>query len=193
MPSRSAGRFPDGVDTDSNCRDFLVQTATTLPLSSAAGANNIKLASVADFAAGQTIIIDAGANCETATIASVGTAGGTTVRTTTEAGTTVVPVTSAFGFSPGQSITIDNGANQENAIVASIFGGGPRGFGGGRDGPGNATITLTAPLKLSHAADAQVSGTGITLTAALAKPHDRGAQVAGNVPTPGAPNQYYRK
>jgi hypothetical protein len=40
---------------------------------------------------------------------------------------------------------------------------------------------------------AQVSGTGITLTAALAKGHDSGAQIAGGVPTPGAPNQYYRK
>ena len=30
-PNRSAGRFPDGADTDSNCRDFLLQTATTLP------------------------------------------------------------------------------------------------------------------------------------------------------------------
>ena len=79
-PNRSAGRFPDGADTDSNCRDFLLQTATTLPADSAAGANNIKVASVADFGAGQTIIIDTGANRETAVIATVGTAGGTTVR-----------------------------------------------------------------------------------------------------------------
>ena len=54
-PNRSAGRFPDGADTDSNCTDFHVQTATTLAAASAAGANNIKVASVADFAAGQTI------------------------------------------------------------------------------------------------------------------------------------------
>ena len=38
------------------------------------------------------------------------------------------------------------------------------------------------------------SGTGITLTAALTQPHASGAQIAGSVPpTPGAPNQYYRK
>jgi hypothetical protein len=38
-----------------------------------------------------------------------------------------------------------------------------------------------------------VAGSGITLTAALTKAHDAGAQVAASVPTPGAPNQYYRK
>jgi hypothetical protein len=48
-PSRSAGRFPDGVDTDSNCTDFLTQAVTTLSAASAAGATNIKVASVADF------------------------------------------------------------------------------------------------------------------------------------------------
>jgi hypothetical protein len=48
-----------------------------------------------------------------------------------------------------------------------------------------------APLTYAHAAGAQVSGSGITLTTALTKPHSGGTQVAGNVPTPGAPNQYY--
>ena len=81
MIDRSAGRFPDGHDTDSNCNDFLLQASTTLPVDSAAGATNIKVANVADFAAGQTIMIDAGASLETAIIATVGTAGGTTVAT----------------------------------------------------------------------------------------------------------------
>ena len=45
--NRSAGRFPDGADTDSNCTDFLMQPATTLSAASAAGATNIKVASVA--------------------------------------------------------------------------------------------------------------------------------------------------
>ncbi len=194
-PNRSAGRFPDGTDTDSNCRDFLLQTATTLSADSAAGANNIKVASVADFGAGQKIIIDTGANSETAVIATVGTAGGTTVGTATEAGATVIPVASAAGFSAGQTITIDSGANRETAVVASISGGrrGFGGFGGGRGGPGGATITVAAPLTFAHAVGAQVSGTGITLTAALTKAHDSGAQVASSVPTPGAPNQYYRR
>jgi hypothetical protein len=194
-PNRSAGRFPDGADTDSNCRDFLLQIATTLAVDAAAGANNIKVASVADFAAGQKIIIDMDANSETAVIVTVGTAGGTTVGTATEAGATVIPVASAAGFSAGQTITIDSGTNRETAVVASISGGrrGFGSFGGGRGGPGGATITVAAPLTFAHAVGAQVSGTGITLTAALAKGHDSGAQIAGGVPTPGAPNQYYRK
>ena len=121
--NRSAGRFPDGADTDSNCTDFLLQPATTLPAASAAGATNIKVASVADFAAGQTIMIDTGANLETAVIATVGTAGATTVGAATDAGATVIPVASAIGFSAGQTITIDSGANQETAVVASVAGG----------------------------------------------------------------------
>ena len=42
-----------------------------------AGATNIKVVNVAGFVAGQTINIDTGANLETATIATVGTAGAT--------------------------------------------------------------------------------------------------------------------
>ena len=118
--NRSAGRFPDGVDTDSNCTDFLMQAATTLSAASAAGATNIKVASVAGFDAGQTIMIDTGANLETAVIATVGTAGATTASAATSVGATVIPVASAIGFSAGQTITIDSGANAETAVVASI-------------------------------------------------------------------------
>lgn len=187
--SRSAGRFPDGADTDSNCYDFFLQAATMLPAASAAGATNIKVSSVADFSAGQTIIIDSGANRETAVVATVGTAGGTTVSTATNVDATVIPVASAAGFSAGQTITIGNGSDLETATVASVAGGGR----GGRGGPGGASITVAAPLKLAHATGAQVSGTGITFTAALAHAHDSGAPVAGSMPTPGAPNRYFRR
>ena len=186
---RSRGRFADGADTDSNCTDFLLQPATTLAAASAAGANNLKVAGVADFATGQTILIDTGASLEAAVIATVGTAGATTLGTATNVGATVIPVASAMGFTTGQTITVDSGANQETAVVAVTTGG-----RGGRGGTGvGATITVTAPLKSGHATGAQVSGSGITLTGALTKPHASGTQVAGNVPTPGAPNQYYRR
>ena len=36
--NRSAGRFPDGADTDSNCDDFLLQSASTLSAAAPAGA-----------------------------------------------------------------------------------------------------------------------------------------------------------
>ena len=177
----SAGRFPDGADTDSNCSDFLVQAAATLSTPSAAGATNIKVASVEGFDAGEKIMIDTGTELETAVIATVGTAGATTVGTATDVGATVIPVASAIGFRDGQIITIDTGANSETAVIVSV-----RRFG-------TATITVTAPLTHGHAAGAQVSGTGITLAAALTREHAAGAQVSDNVPTPGAPNQYHRR
>jgi hypothetical protein len=180
-PNRSVGRFPDGLDTDSNCTDFLVQPSTTLSAASAVGVTNIKVASVADFVAGQTITIDPGASLETASIASVGTAGATTMVATTNVGATIIPVASGAGFSAGQTIAIDSGAIHETAVVASATG-----------GRGGATITVAAPLTLEHSFGAQVSGSGITLTAPLTQAHVTGAQVASSVPTPGAPNQYYR-
>jgi hypothetical protein len=186
-PHRSAGRVPDGHDTDSNCGDFQLQPATTLSSASTAGATNLKVASVADFGAGQTILIDAGGERESATIATVGTAGATTVGAATAAGATVIPVASGFGFTAGQAITIDNGGNQETAVVAATTFGGR----GGR-GPG-PSITVSAPLKSAHAAGAQLSGTGITLTTGLSKSHATGAQIASDLPTPGAANKYSRK
>ena len=190
-PNKSSGRFPDGTDTDSNCQDFLLQNDTTLAVASSAGTNNIKVTSVADFVAGQKIIIDTGANSETAVIKTVGMAGGTTVATATEAGATVIPVADVAGFSAGQTITIDSGSNRETAVVASITR--PRRFGSGRGGPDNVSITVSSPLTMAHAQEVQVSGSGITLTTALIRVHDSGTQVASNVPTPGAPNQYYRR
>ena len=192
-PDRSTGRFPDGADTDSNCADFLLQAATTLSAASAAGATNIKVGSVADFDAGQTILIDSGANQQTAVIATVGTAGATTMGAATNAGATVIPAAGVTGFSAGQTITVDSGANQETAVVAAATGG--RGGRGGRGGPGaGATISVAAPLRLAHAAGAQISGSGITLTTALTRAHAGGAQLSGNIPpTPGSPNQYYRR
>jgi len=178
--NQSAGRFPDGADTGSNCSDFPMQAATTLPVASPAGATNIKVASVAGFDAGETIRIDAGANLESAVIATVGTAGATTVGAATGVGATVIPVASMIGFSEGQTIAIDSGANSETAVVASTTW-------------WDRTITVAAPLTLAHAAGAQVSGTGITLSAALTRAHTSGAQVTDNDPTPGAPNRYHRR
>jgi len=171
----SAGRLPDGNDSDSNCTDFRVQPATTLSAAVAAGATNIKVANVADFVAGQTVMLDMDANQESAVIATVGTAGGTTVATATAAGDTVIPVASPAGFSVGQAIIIE----RESATVAAVGG-----------GPGGARITVTRPLTAAHAAGASVSGTGITLAGALAHAHASGAQLLTNLPTPGAPNRY---
>jgi hypothetical protein len=180
-PHRSAGRFPDGHDTDSNCTDFQVQPATTLGVAATVGESSIKVLSVSGFVPGQKITIDTGANLETASIATVGTAGATTTSAGTDAAATVIPVASPIGFSAGQTITIDSGADHETAAVASVSG-----------GRGGARITVAAPLARAHAAGAPISGSGLTLTGALTRAHASGAQVATDVPTPGAPNRYDR-
>jgi hypothetical protein len=177
----SAGRFPDGADSDSNCDDFLTQATATLSIASTAGSTNIKVSSVEGFDSGQTVQIDAGANLESAVIATVGTAGATTVRTGTNASATEIPVVSVTGFSEGQTITIDSGANAETAVIASIRPWGP------------PFIAINAQLTHAHAAGVQLSGTGITFTTALIHAHASGAQVTDNVPTPGAPNRYHRR
>ena len=177
----STGRFPDGADTASNCADFLAQANATLSVASAVGATNLKVASVVGFDAGQTVRIDTGAEIETAVIATVGTAGATTVRTAAEANATRILVAGVAGFSEGQTITIDSGANAETAVIDSIF-------------PWNPpSLSIKAPLIHTHAAGAQLSGSGITFTTALNQAHAVGVQVTDNLPTPGAPNQYHRK
>jgi hypothetical protein len=180
LSNTSAGRFPDGRDTGSNCADFVTAPSTTLSAASTAGQTNIKVSSVEGFGDGQKIMIDRGENLETAVIASVGTAGATTVGSDTRMGATVIPVASAIGFSNGQTVTIDDGANSETAVVASI-----RRFGG-------TSITVAAPLAHAHSAGRQVSGTGIALTAPLTRAHSSAAPVTGDLPSPGAPNQYFR-
>ncbi|MGA7521250.1 MAG: arabinofuranosidase catalytic domain-containing protein [Acidobacteriaceae bacterium] len=180
ISNTSAGRFPDGHNTDSNCTDFVTAPATILSAPAETGASNIKVASVAGFEPGQTIRIDSGANFETAVIATVGKAGATTVNSGTRVGATVIPVTSATGFSNGQTITIDSGADAETAVVVAL-----RRFG-------VAAISVAAPLTRAHRAGALVSGTGITLTAALTREHANGAQVTGSLSTPGVPNRYFR-
>jgi hypothetical protein len=176
----SAGRFPDGADTDSNCSDFLTQAVATLPATSPAGATNIKVTSIEGFRPGQRILIDSGANLETAVISTVGTAGSTPLSTPTGVGATVLPTADVAGFSKGQTISVGDGANSEKVVVSAL-----RARGG-------ATITLAAPLARAHASGEQISGSGIGLTTPLTRTHTSGAQVSDSVPTPGAPNQLSR-
>jgi hypothetical protein len=191
QPDRSAGRFPDGADSDSNCRDFLVQGTTTMSTAATAGSDNIKVSNMADLGIGQKIIIGTGINSETAVIKTIGTTGGTSVATATAAGVKVIPVSGTEGFSAGQTITIDSGSGLETAVVASTTNARRR-FGNRTTNPVD-TITVAVPLTNPHNVGAQLSGSGITLATPLTRAHDTGAQVAGFLPTPGAPNQYIRK
>jgi hypothetical protein len=178
-PSRSIGRFPDGHDEDNLCTDFLVQPATTLPEGAAAGATNVTVAGVTEFSSGQTVMIGSGPDSETAVIASVGTAGSTRLGAATQAGDRVIPVAATVGFVVGQSITIDSAANQETATIAVVQG-----------GRGGARVTVTAPLRLAHAAGTPLAGSGITLTRPLARAHSPGAVLTTDLPTPGSANKY---
>jgi hypothetical protein len=189
--NRSLGRFPDGADTDSNCSDFLLQNTTTLLAQSAAGSDNIKVASVAGFGNGQKIIIDTGTNSEIVAIATIGTAGGTSLSAATKVGVKVIPVVSVEGFGTGQTIIIDSGVNSESAVIATITAARRR-FGTNSTNPVDS-ITFTMTLQYEHSLGAQVSGSGITLTSPVTRAHDSGTQVASDVPTPGKTNQYFRK
>ncbi len=187
-PDRSAGRYPDGNDNDSNCRDFFLQNTTILSAASVVGTNNIKVASVENFSIGQKIIIGKGTSSETAGIAIVGTAGGTKIGDAIQSGTTVIPVFNVEGFKTGQTITIDKGTNREKAVIASITAGRRR-FGSSNNEPID-TLTVASPLTKAHASGVQLSGSGITFSKPLTKAHDNGTQITSNVPTPGKPNQY---
>jgi Alpha-L-arabinofuranosidase B, catalytic/Lamin Tail Domain/NPCBM-associated, NEW3 domain of alpha-galactosidase len=192
QPNRSAGRYPDGNDSDFNCRDFVLQNSVTMLVRVTAGSDNIKVSSVSNFMIGQKIIIGNGANSETAFVGTIGTAGGTTMSSEIRAGGTAIPVAGMEGFNPGQMITIDKGANLETAVIASTVSGRRRFGGGGNNAVPADTIKITKPLKFSHNVGSQVSGSGITIASPLTKEHGIGEQVAGNVPTPGQPNLYVR-
>lgn len=192
QPDRSSGRFPDGTDSDFNCSDFLVQNTISLLASAQAGSNNIKIGNVSDFIAGQKIVIESGAKSETAVIKTIGTTGATTVGTATAAGTKFIPVFSTEGFSAGQTITLDGDSNSESAVIAAVTGGRRRFNPRGSTAPVD-TITVTAPLAKAHNSGVQVSGSGITLVSPLTKAHETGAVLTSYLPTPGAPNQYFRK
>lgn len=189
--NRSAGRSPDGSDTDNNCTDFTLQNTITLLTSVAAGSDNIKVASMTGLKVGQEIIIGTGANSETAIISTIGTPGGTTLSTATRTGVITIPVAGIEGFKAGQTITIDEGTSLENAVIASVAAGRRR-FGSLTQGSSDS-VTFTMPLKYAHTEGVQVSGSGISLAKSLTQAYEAWTQVADNLPTPGAPNKYYKK
>jgi hypothetical protein len=179
--NRSLGRFPDGADSDSNCTDFTAQPYSTLPNGAAAGSRALKVPSVTDFMAGQTIEVGAAEDAETAVIATVGNAGATVSTAAVKAGETIIPVSSVTGFAAGAAIIIGSGASAENVTVAAA--------NGGRNG---ARITLQTPLRREQPAGSPLSGSGLTLVVPLTRAHASGAAVSGEAPTPGAPNLYSR-
>lgn len=190
LPDRSAGRYPDGNDNDSNCLDFSLQKMTSLALTSIPGSNNIKVTSVADFSIGQKMVIGVGQQRETRIITSVGTAGGAKITTESKAGDTIIPVESIEGFSDGQTITIGSGSNQENAVIVSATQVPFWLLRTIKDGSPTTYITVNAPLVITHDVDELVSGSGISFATPLTGTHDSGTYIVSHIPTPGEPNLY---
>ncbi|MEO6153651.1 MAG: arabinofuranosidase catalytic domain-containing protein, partial [Croceibacterium sp.] len=182
----SAGRFPDGRDTDSNCNDFLTQAASVLPTGASAADTVIYVREVSNFARGQSIIVGGGPDAETATIASVGTPGAAKTAAAVAAGETTFPIADAnasktfrHGFIAGQAVTIGSGATRQTSTVLAVQG-----------GANGLSMMIADPLRSAHAAGTLVVGTGITLSQALARPHEANSQISADHPTPGAANRY---
>jgi hypothetical protein len=179
----STGRYPDGQDSDNDCVDFVtavsVRTGAT-----AAGSTSVKVDTVAHFSPGQAVVIDAGDQAETLTVATVGSPGLTRTAAPADKGATVVRVDDARQFTVGQAVVIGGGAEEEQGVVAAV----ETGWKFGK-------LTLKAPLARAHDAEASVSGTGIAFTGPLSHPHPAGTVMtaAGDLATPGAPNISVRR
>ncbi len=154
---------------------------TTSALALAAGASNVKVASVAGFVVGDTITIDAPAdqhgagNPEVATITSVGTQNrSTTLSVATTAGATGIRVASTTGMTAGDTLLVDTGANLETGTIASIPSPAPA--------SPNPNVLLAGPLSLAHNSGVAVQdpGTGIGFTPALTMAHATGVWVEGS-------------
>jgi hypothetical protein len=179
----STRRYPDGQDSDNDCVDF-VTSASSRTGATAAGSTSVKVDSVAPFAPGQAVVIDAGDHAETLTVATVGSPGITRAAASADKGATVVRVDDARPFTVGQAVVIGSGAEEEQGVVAAV----EPGWGSGR-------LTLQAPLTRAHDAGASVSGTGIAFTGPIAKAHPAGTSMtaADDVATPGAANHGVRR
>jgi hypothetical protein len=178
----STGRYPDGQDSDNDCADF-VTSASVRTGAAVAGAANVKAVTVAQFSPGQTVVIGAGDDAETLTIATVGSPGVTRASALADKGATVVRVDYPRQFVAGQPVVIGSGADEETGVVAAV------------DTTWRAgKLTLEKPLARAHDAGTSVSGTGIAFTGPIAKSHPAGALMtaAGDLATPGAANHYVR-
>ena len=163
---------------------------TTLNGATVAGANGLRLATPWGFRAGQTIVVDSGANAETVTISNVpsppptvnttltapAAAGDTAVRIAsyTQNGQTGTNAPTSNGPVIGQPIVLDTGANQEVVRVLRHISPIPA-----APAP---NVVLSAPLTKSHAQGAATSLSNVMLSAPLTLPHASGVTVSNPRP-----------
>ncbi|HEX5398168.1 MAG TPA: arabinofuranosidase catalytic domain-containing protein, partial [Verrucomicrobiae bacterium] len=151
-----------------------------------AGSTNLPVTSADGFETGQKIGIDLGGSYEQATVTAVGKAATqTTLSEAAAAGATRIKVAANSDMSVGDTLTVDTGARKELVTVSRIINSvaAPRGRGGfGRSFGNNGEageIELSAPLKLDHMSEVDVSdpGTGISFSPATRFPHKSGDSV----------------
>lgn len=134
------------------------------PITIPAGSTSVPVTSTSGFTVGQKLAIGYGGKTDVATVTAVGTPGTQDyLAADATAGSDTLKVTSTDNISAGDKIRLDIGANAETVTVASV----------GTPGATGTGLTLTAPLKFSHAANLPFSdrGTGISFTPATRFPH----------------------
>ena len=181
-PNLSAGRWPDGMDTDDNENDFRVQGSISLAAPLAAGSRNLKVNSTRGLVINQRLFI--GPDKEEVIAANIGTAGYTTLAADAAKGATRVSVAASQGFTVGQEVYVGD----EKAFIAEIHAT-RRGWYSPVPAAPDA-IVLTAPLKAAHASGEDFAGSGITVSAPIRGTYASGIPMTGSVPTPGAPNRF---
>ena len=122
----------------------------------------------------------------TLAIATVGTAGATTISADTPKGEIRIAVAGAQGFQAGQTVQIGSGTYVISAVQAAPR----RGFGGrgGQQPQQPDYITLVSGLNEDVPAGTYLTGSGITLGAPVTKNHGAGDAFTATMSTPGKPN-----
>ena len=182
-PNLSAGRYPDGYDTDENENDFKLQRAITIAAPVKAGDTNIKLSATNNIRIGQRLFI--GPDNEEVIAATIGTPGYAPIAVNAKAGAKQLEVSGVQGFSVGQTVYVGD----EKAAIAEIHAV-RRNNRAPFVVPQNDVIILQAPLKNAHTTDEAIAGTGVGVSSPIKASYSVGTQVASGVPTPGAPNQF---
>ena len=181
-PNLSAGRWPDGLDTDDNENDFRVQGSLTLAAPLKAGSRNLKVSSTNGLIINQRLFI--GPDHEEVIAANIGSAGYATLAAEASKGATRVSVSSSQGFKVGQEVYVGD----EKAFIAEIHAVRRGWFNTSPSVPD--AIVLTAPLKSAHASGEDFAGSGVTVSSPVKGDYAAGIPVTGSVPTPGAPNRF---
>jgi alpha-galactosidase len=166
-------------------------TNTTLFSDAAAGASNVKVASVVGFNVGDPITVD---GTQPATISSVGTAGAkSTLFSDAAVGATTVKLASVAGATVGQPISIDTGGTTETPTVTAVGTAATATTLAAASAVGDANLKVTSvtnidpgdtlavdtganaeTVTVSSVGTAGATGTGLTVSPALTKAHSGG-------------------